>query len=229
VPTSEEASRVKEREEDMAKYIGPDCKLCRREGEKLFLKGERCFTPKCAFDRRAFAPGQHGRTHQGRGGERESDYARQLRAKQKARRVYGVLERQFRRFFGMASRRRGMTGLNLLQIVELRLDNVIYRMGLAVNRSQARQMVNHGHFMVNGVRTDIPSMILKPGDTITLHEGSRSTTLFHDLPDLAEPRNCAVWLERDAKTLSGRVLRLPDRSEIDGNLNEQLIVEYYSR
>jgi small subunit ribosomal protein S4 len=212
----------------MAKYTGPVCKLCRREGEKLMLKGERCFTPKCAFEKRGFPPGQHGRSRQGRG-ERESDYARQLRAKQKARRVYGILERQFRRFFGLAQHRRGMAGLNLLQIVELRLDNVVYRMGLAVNRGQARQLVTHGHFMVNGVRTDIPSMILKPGDNIALHETSRTSTFFRELPDYSEPRNCAIWLERDVKTLSGRVLRLPERSEIDGNLNEQLIVEYYSR
>ena len=129
----------------MAKYIGPVCKLCRREGEKLFLKGERCFSPKCAFEQRGFAPGQHGRTSQGRS-ERESDYARQLRAKQKARRVYGILERQFRRYFGVAQHRRGLTGLNLLQTLELRLDNVVFRMGLAENRAQARQLVNHGHF-----------------------------------------------------------------------------------
>ena len=158
----------------MARYIGPVCRLCRREGEKLFLKGERCFTPKCAFEKRGFAPGQHGKTGGARGrSERESDYARQLRAKQKARRVYGVLERQFRRYFGIAQRRRGLTGLNLLQTLELRLDNVVFRMGLADNRAQARQMVTHGHFLVNGIRTDIPSMILKPGDIVTVREGSR--------------------------------------------------------
>lgn len=212
----------------MARYIGPACKLCRREGEKLFLKGERCYTPKCAFEHKGFIPGEHGRTRQGRG-ERESDYARQLRAKQKARRVYGILERQFRRYFAVSMRRRGMTGLNLLQILELRLDNVVYRMGLAENRGQARQMVTHGHFMVNGIRSDIPSMILKPGDVVTIREKSRKTTLFHELPEIAEKRNCAMWIDRDVKSLSGRVLRLPERAEIDGNLNEQLIVEYYSR
>ena len=212
----------------MGKYIGPVCRLCRREGEKLFLKGERCFSPKCSFDKRSFIPGQHGRTTQGRS-ERESDYARQLRAKQKARREYGILERQFRRFFGMAAKRRGMTGLNLLQTLELRLDNVVYRLGLAQNRAQARQMVNHGHFAVNGIHSDVPSMLLKPGDVITLRQGSRSKPFFKELPDLAEKRNCAVWLDRDVKSISGRVLRLPERAEIDGNLNEQLIVEYYSR
>jgi small subunit ribosomal protein S4 len=216
----------------MAKYIGPVCKLCRREGEKLFLKGERCFTPKCAFEKRGFAPGQHGRTGQGgRGGgsERASDYARQLRAKQKARRVYGMFERQFRRFYGLALKRRGLTGLNLLQNLEMRFDNIIYRFGLAENRSQARQLVTHGHFCVNGIRTDIPSMLLRPGDVITVRKGSEKTTYFKEVADVAEKRNCAVWLDRDLKNLTGKVVRVPERAEIDGNLNEQLIVEYYSR
>jgi small subunit ribosomal protein S4 len=212
----------------MAKYIGPACKLCRREGEKLFLKGERCFSPKCAFERRSFIPGQHGRSGQGRT-ERASDYARQLRAKQKARRVYGILERQFRRYFGVAQHHRGQTGLNLLQTLELRFDNVVFRMGLADNRAQARQLVNHGHFMVNGIHSNIPSMLLKPGDVLSVREGSRSLKFFKELPDFAEKRNCAVWLDRDVKSISGRVLRIPERAEIDGNLNEQLIVEYYSR
>ncbi len=213
----------------MARYLGPACKLCRREGEKLFLKGQRCFSPKCAFERRGYAPGAHGKTGSRGSSDRVSDYSRQLRAKQKARRVYGVLERQFRRYFGVALRRRGLTGLNLLQTLELRLDNVIFRMGLAENRSQARQMVTHGHFLVNGVRTDIPSMLLRPGDKLDVREGSRSNPFFKELPDFAEKRNCAVWLDRDVKNLSGRVVRLPERSEIDGNLNEQLVVEFYSR
>jgi small subunit ribosomal protein S4 len=212
----------------MAKYIGPVCKLCRREGEKLFLKGARCFTPKCAFDKRSFVPGQHGKGGQGRN-ERESDYARQLRAKQKARRVYGVLERQFRRYFSYARTHRGLTGYNLLLTLELRMDNVVFRMGMAENRAQARQMVTHGHFMVNGIRTDIPSMLLRPGDKLEVREGSRKDPFFKELPDISEKRSCALWLDRDVKNLSGRVLRQPDRSEIDGNLNEQLIVEYYSR
>ena len=214
----------------MARYLGPVCKLCRREGEKLFLKGQRCFSPKCAFEHRSYAPGAHGKTGGGQGRQdRSSDYSRQLRAKQKARRVYGVLERQFRRYFGVAQHRRGLTGLNLLQTLELRLDNVVYRMGLAENRSQARQLVNHGHFMVNGVRTDIPSMFLRVGDRLEVREGSRSEPFFKEMPDLSEKRNCALWLDRDLKSFSGRVLRMPERSEIDGNLNEQLIVEYYSR
>lgn len=212
----------------MAKYLGPACKLCRREGEKLFLKGERCYSPKCAFDRRGFAPGQHGRTGQGRS-DRVSDYSRQLRAKQKARRVYGMYERQFRRYYALALRRRGITGMNLLQILESRLDNVVYRLGYAVDRAQARQLVSHGHFLVNDRRTDIPSMIMKEGDVITVRPGSTDTTYFKDLRDIAEDRTVPAWLDRDLKNLSGKVIRLPERSEIDSNLTEQLIVEYYSR
>jgi small subunit ribosomal protein S4 len=212
----------------MARYIEPVCKLCRREGEKLFLKGERCYTSKCAFERRAYAPGQHGQSNQGRN-RRMSDYSRQLRAKQKARRIYGILEKQFRRYYSIAIRTRGITGLIMLQILEARLDNVVYRMGLASNRAQARQMVNHGHFVVNGRKTDVPSMVLKAGDTLQVREESKKNGLFKDLAEQAEKTNCALWLERDLKTLSGRVLRMPERGEIDGNLNEQLIVEYYSR
>ena len=143
--------------------------------------------------------------------------------------MYGILERQFRRYFGVALQRRGLTGLNLLQTLELRLDNVIYRMGFAENRAQARQMVAHGHFTVNGRRTTIPSMLLRAGDVVEVREASRSRTLFKELPDFAEKRQCAMWLDRDVKKVSGRVLRLPERGEIDGNLSEQLIVEYYSR
>jgi len=212
----------------MAKYTGPACKLCRREGEKLFLKGARCFSPKCAFEKRGFAPGQHGRTRQGRS-ERESVYAHQLRDKQRARRVYGMLERQFSRYYTIAQRTRGMTGFNLLQTLETRLDNVVFRMGLAENRAQARQLVNHGHFRLNGRRADIPSMLVKPGDVISVSETSKSTTYFKELADVAEKRTCAVWMDRDLKNLTGRILRLPERAEIDGNIDEQLIVEYYSR
>ena len=212
----------------MAKYIGPVCKLCRREGEKLFLKGERCFSPKCSFDKRDYAPGQHGR-NMSRRRKRESDYGKQLRAKQRARRVYGVLERQFSRYYKVALQRRGLTGLNLLQILESRLDNVIFRMGFASSRAEARLMVTHGHFVVNGRRTDIPSMLLKDGDEIAVREGSRKKTYFKTLGEVAEKRNVPAWLERDAKALAGKVGRLPERTEIDGNLNEQLIVEYYSR
>ncbi len=212
----------------MAKYIGPVCKLCRREGEKLFLKGERCFSPKCSFDKRDYAPGQHGR-NMSRRKKRESDYGRQLRAKQRARRVYGVLERQFSRYYKVALQRRGLTGLNLLQILESRLDNVVYRLGFASSRAEARLMVTHGHFVVNGRRTDIPSMLLKEGDELLVREGSRKLPYFKNLGEIVEKRNVPAWLERDAKTLAGKVQRLPERSEIDGSLNEQLIVEYYSR
>ena len=212
----------------MAKYRGPVCRLCRREGEKLFLKGERCFTPKCAVERRGYAPGQHGKSSQFRR-KRDSDYNRQLRAKQKARRVYGVLERQFRRYYEVSLQRRGLTGLNLLQILESRLDNVIYRLGYADSRPQARLLVTHGHFLVNGRRTDVPSMILSPSDVITVREESRRRPYFQDLAAVAEEKTVTNWLNRDIKTLSGSVLRLPERSEIDGNLSEQLIVEYYSR
>lgn len=212
----------------MAKYRGPVCRLCRREGEKLFLKGERCFTPKCAFERRGYAPGQHGKSSQFRR-RRDSDYNRQLRAKQKARRVYGVLERQFRRYYEVSLQRRGLTGLNLLQILESRLDNVVYRLGYADSRAQARLLVTHGHFSVNGRRTDVPSMLLSPNDVVSVRDESRRRPYFQDLAAVAEERTVSNWLNRDIKTLSGSVLRLPERSEIDGNLSEQLIVEYYSR
>jgi small subunit ribosomal protein S4 len=216
----------------MAKTLSPVCKLCRREGEKLYLKGERCFGPKCSFEKRSFAPGQHGKTSgRGRGASRtgESDFARQLRAKQKARRVYGVLERQFRRYYQTALGRRGLTGLNLLQILESRLDNVVFRLGYASSRSQARSLVTHGHFTVNGRRTDVPSMLLKQGDEIAVRSGSGTLTYFKDLPSLAEKRASPAWLGRDVQHLLGSVSRMPDRSEIEGTLNEQLIVEYYSR
>ena len=212
----------------MAKYRGPVCRLCRREGEKLFLKGERCFTPKCAVERRTYAPGQHGKSSQFRR-KRDSDYNRQLRAKQKARRVYGVLERQFRRYYEVSLQRRGLTGLNLLQILESRLDNVIYRLGYADSRPQARLLVTHGHFSVNGRRTDVPSMLLSANDVVSVREQSRRRPYFQDLAATAEERTVSNWLNRDVKTLSGSVLRLPERAEIDGNLSEQLIVEYYSR
>ncbi len=217
----------------MSKNLSPVCKLCRREGDKLYLKGERCFSPKCAFERRSFAPGQHGRTGSRSGGGnrmgRESDYLRQLRAKQRARRVYGILERQFRRYYEVALQRRGLTGLNLLQILESRLDNVVFRLGFASSRAQARVMVTHGHFTVNLRRTDVPSMLLKEGDTISVREGSQGLTYFKGLGDLADARTAPAWLNRDTKGLTGSVQRLPERAEIDGSLNEQLIVEYYSR
>jgi small subunit ribosomal protein S4 len=212
----------------MGKYRGPVCKLCRREGEKLFLKGARCFSNKCSFERRDYPPGHHGRSAQFRR-RRESDYGRQLRAKQKARRVYGVMERQFRRYYRVALNRRGLTGLNLLQILETRLDNVVYRMGYADSRAQARLLVTHGHFNVNGRRTDVPSMLLTADDEVEVRAGSAGRTYFKDLRSLVEDRTAPEWISRDVKNLSGKVVRLPERIEIDGNLNEQLIVEYYSQ
>jgi len=215
----------------MSKHIGPVCKLCRREGEKLYLKGQRCFSPKCSFEKRSYAPGQHGKTAS-RGGNRsgrESDYLRQLRAKQRARRVYGVLERQFRRYYEVALQRRGLTGLNLLQILESRLDNIVYRLGYASSRAQARVMVTHGHFTVNDHRTDVPSMLLHEGDVVSVREGSRGLEYFKVLGEEADSRTTPSWLARNTTQLNGVVQRLPERAEIDGTLNEQLIVEYYSR
>ncbi len=212
----------------MAKYRGPVCKLCRREGEKLFLKGARCYTSKCSFERRSYPPGMHGKGAQFRR-KRESDFARQLRAKQKARRVFGVLERQFHRYYEVSLKRRGLTGLNLLQILESRLDNVIYRLGYASSRAEARLLVTHGHFVVNGRRTDVPSMLMSVGDVISVHPSALKSTYFKELGPLAETRNVPNWLNRDLKEYSGSVIRLPERAEIDANLGEQLIVEYYSR
>jgi small subunit ribosomal protein S4 len=212
----------------MSRYREAKCKVCRREGEKLFLKGERCFTEKCAFERRSYPPGQHGRGAQYRR-SRESDFSRQLRAKQKARRIYDISERQFRRYYATAQQRRGLTGLNLLQILESRLDNLVYRLGYAASRAQARMLVTHGHFNVNLRRTDVPSMVVKTTDQISVREGSMKRTFFKNLTKEAENRTPVEWVKRDLKTLSGNLVRLPERSEIDGNLDEQLIVEYYSR
>lgn len=212
----------------MAKHAGPVCKLCRREGEKLFLKGQRCYTPKCAFERRGFPPGEHGRDAQFRR-RRVSDYSRQLREKQKTRRVYGVSERQFRRYYQASLKRRGLIGENLLQMLERRLDNVVYRLGFAPSRAAARMLVTHGHFNINGRRTDVPSMLVRPGDSIDVRPGSRARPYFKELPEIAETRTLPRWLERDVKDLMGKVLQDPERADIDANLSEQLIIEYYSR
>ena len=212
----------------MAKYTGSVCKHCRREGEKLFLKGQRCYTPKCAIERREYPPGDHGRQAQWRR-RRVSEYWRQLREKQKTRRVYNVRERQFRRYYAKALQTRGMTGQNLLQMLERRLDNVIYRLNFAESRAQGRLLVTHGHFMVNGRRTDIPSMLIKPGDVIQVRDGSRKRTYFQQLTQTAESRAAPKWLERDSGNLIARVLQPPERGDIDANLNEQLVVEFYSR
>jgi small subunit ribosomal protein S4 len=211
----------------LARHNDPVCKLCRREGEKLFLKGERCFTPKCSFERRPYAPGMHGRQSQFR--RKESDYALQLRAKQKARRVYGIYERQFRRYFREAQRQKGLTGLNLLILLESRLDNVVYRLGFASSRPQARQLVQHGHFEVNGQKTNIPSYLVQPGDVITVHESSRGNSHFKEVGEIVDESQVPAWLSLDLSSLSGKVVDLPSRDDIDITLNEQLIVEYYSR
>jgi small subunit ribosomal protein S4 len=212
----------------MARYTGPVCKLCRREGEKLFLKGARCYSPKCAIERRAYPPGQHGRGASFRR-RRASDYSLQLREKQKARRIYGVLERQFRRYFQEALRRPGMTGENLLVILESRLDNVVYRLGFADSRAQARQLVQHGHFDLNGRRNDRPSTLLEPGDVVSVHPRSRKLKYFKELAAVIEDRDVPSWLAIDPSQMSGRVLALPAREAIEQPLQEQLIVEYYSR
>lgn len=212
----------------MAKYIGSVCKLCRREGEKLYLKGSRCLTPKCSFEKRGYAPGQHGPQAQWKR-KRESDYGIQLRAKQRARRIYGVLERQFRNYYRKAARTRGLTGIRLLQELEVRLDNVVYRLGYARSRAEARQLVSHGHFLVNGRRTDVPSLQLSLGDEIGVHLVSKERAIFRALLDEAEGRTIPTWLNRDVAALTGKMVAVPNRQEIYEPINEQLIVEFYSR
>lgn len=212
----------------MARYSGPVCRLCRREGEKLFLKGSRCLTPKCSFERRSYPPGQHGREGQFRRG-RASDYLLQLREKQKARRIYGVMERQFSNYFERAAHRSGLTGSNLLVLLECRLDNIVYRLGFASSRAHARQIVSHGHVMLNGRKTDVSSALVSAGDIISVRPESSRRTYFKDLRQNIDDRQVPRWLSLDAGNLSGKVLNLPVREDIDVSLNEQLIVEYYSR
>lgn len=214
----------------MARYIGPACKLCRREGEKLFLKGDRCMSPKCPFERdRGYPPGMHGRMAQFRSRQRPSDYLRQLREKQKARRIYGVLERQFRHMFDEALSRPGRTGETLLALLESRLDNVVYRLGFATSRAQARQLVQHGHFLVNGRRTRCPSLTVRPSDAIEVRAGSRKHVYFREFVKELGTRGVPAWLSLDAAAMTARVLTTPSREDIETPLNEQLIVEYYSR
>ncbi|GAB4480546.1 MAG: 30S ribosomal protein S4 [Anaerolineae bacterium] len=192
------------------------------------MKGSRCLSPKCAIERRNYPPGQHGKEKAFRRG-RASDFSLQLREKQKVRRIYGVLERQFRRYYRDALRRPGLTGTNLLIMLETRLDNVVYRMGFAESRAQARQLVSHGHFLVNGRRTDVPSYLLRPGDKIEVREGSRKRTYFKDLREVMADWSVPQWLSRDVSALRGEVVRLPERTDIEMTINEQLIVEYYNR
>ena len=208
----------------MARYTGPVCKLCRREGVKLFLKGDKCFT-KCTLDRRSTKPGQHGTSRP----RKESGYAKQLREKQRVRRTYGVLEKQFRRHFNTAARRPGKTSENLMQVLEMRLDNLVYRMGFGDSRAQARQLINHGHFTVNGRKTDIASFIAKPNDVIAVRERSRSLEYFKTRILLLAQKGVPSWLSLNVDEMSGRVLTLPSRTDLEMPFDEQMVVEYYQR
>lgn len=211
----------------MARYNDSVCRLCRREGMKLFLKGERCYSPKCAIEDRNMPPGMHGMKRSRR---KTSDFGRQLREKQKVRRIYGVLERQFRGYFRQALKAKGVTGATLLQLLELRLDNVVFRMGFATSRAQARQLVTHGHLVVNGHKVDIASYAVQPGDVVQIGEHSRALPYFKNLVQfssrVSSPKK---WLSVDMAALSGRVTELPGRDDIDIPINDQLVVEFYSR
>ena len=209
----------------MARYTGESCRVCRREGEKLFLKGSRCYTDKCAIARRAYAPGQHGQKR-----KKQSEYGTQLREKQKAKSFYGVLESQFRKYFEEASRSKEVTGLKLLQILESRLDNVVYRLGLATSRAQARQLVRHGHFEVNGVKVNIPSYLTKVGEVVKVKESSANSEIFKQIVEATENgRPVPTWLEADLSNRTGKIVALPSRDEIDLPVKEHLIVELYSK
>jgi len=208
----------------MARYTGSVCRLCRREGAKLFLKGTRCYTKKCAFERRPTPPGQHGVRRR-----KVGDFGLQLREKQKVRRVYGVLERQFRNYFNEAEHTEGITGENLLRSLETRLDNVVFRLGFASSRVQARQLVAHGHFAVNGVPTNIPSYVAKPGDKVEVRESHRSREAFKVIRETLKSHTAPEWLSLDAANLSGSIASQPRRDQMPLDLSEQLVVEYYSR
>ena len=208
----------------MARYTGAVCKLCRREGKKLFLKGERCYTGKCAFERRSYAPGQHG---QGR--KKTSEYGMQLRAKQQARRYYGIQEGQFHKYFLMAERRQGMTGENLLKICESRLDNVAYLLGWASSRAEARQLTTHGHYLVNGKKVDIPSYLLKEGDVVSLRQKSLDSDKIKAVLEANGSRPVPEWLDKDSENMTAKVVKMPDREQIEVPVEEHLIVEFYSK
>ncbi|HHT05491.1 MAG TPA: 30S ribosomal protein S4 [Hydrogenispora sp.] len=210
----------------MARYIGSVCKMCRREGEKLFLKADRCLSDKCSFNRRSYAPGQHG---QGQARRKLSEYGLQLREKQKLRRIYGLLEAQFHRYFEMAERKKGITGENLLQLLETRLDNVVYRLRLAGSRREARQLVRHGFFRVNDRKVNIPSYQVKPGDVITLKENATNSVLIKGILEANNGQNIPEWLELDTNSWTARVISIPSREQIDVPVQEHLIVELYSR
>lgn len=208
----------------MARYVDPVCRLCRREGLKLFLKGERCYTDKCAIERRNYPPGQHG---QGR--SKFSEFAVQLREKQKLKRMYGLMEGQFRRYFELAERSRGVTGETLLVLLERRLDNIVYRLGFATSRAEARQLVRHGHFRVDGKKVDIPSYRVSIGQVISIRERSRSVARFAESLAHSERRGTAEWLEVSPESFSGRVKALPSRADLTMPINEKLVVELYSK
>jgi len=208
----------------MARYTGPACKLCRREGTKLFLKGDRCTSGKCALDRRNTAPGQHGAA-----GKKQREYGLQLREKQKTRRYYGVLERQFLNYFEEADRKEGMTGENLICLLERRFDNVVFRMGFASSHKEARQLVLHGHFTINGKKVDIPSLIVKAGDVIAVKESSKESPKFKALAEEATKVHTPKWLDVKAEAMTATVTTLPAREDVDFDFNEQLIVEFYSK
>ncbi|MDS1030445.1 30S ribosomal protein S4 [Bacillota bacterium LX-D] len=208
----------------MARYKEAVCRLCRREGMKLYLKGDRCYSDKCAVDRRNYAPGQHGQNR-----KKVSEYGLQLREKQKARRVYGVLEKQFENYFAKADRQKGVTGENLLRLLERRLDNVVYRLGFAGSRPEARQLVRHGHFTINGRKVNIPSLQVRVGDEIAVREKSVGSEKFKELAELAAQKTVPNWLELNAPALRARVIALPSREDIDIPVEEHLIVELYSR
>jgi small subunit ribosomal protein S4 len=208
----------------MARYTGAVCRLCRREGQKLFLKGERCYSDKCAIARRQYAPGQHGQNR-----KKISEYGLQLRAKQKAKRYYGVLEGQFAKYFDIAERKAGVTGENLLRVLESRFDNVAYRLGFASSRKEARQLVLHNHFTVNGKKANIPSMLLKVGDVVAVAEGSRTSDKIKAVIEANSARPVPQWLDVDTNTMSGKIVVLPNREDIDLDVEEHLIVELYSK
>ncbi len=208
----------------MAKYTGPKCRQCRREGTKLFLKGEKCYTAKCAIENRPFPPGQHGQRR-----TRLSDYATQLREKQKMRRIYGVLERQFRNYYKAAAGKKGSTGENLLQLLEGRLDNVVYRMGFAASRTEARQLVRHNAITVNGQRVTIPSYQVRPNDNLAIAEKSRKQLRVQSALEIAEQRGFVDWIDVDAKKMEGVFKALPERSDLPAEINEHLVVELYSK
>jgi small subunit ribosomal protein S4 len=208
----------------MARYTGAVCKLCRREGKKLFLKGERCYTGKCSVERRAYAPGQHGQSR-----KKTSEYGLQLRAKQQARRYYGIQEGQFHKYFLMAERKQGVTGENLLRICESRLDNVVYLLGWANSRAEGRQLVTHGHYKVNGKKVDIPSYLLKAGDTVSIKAKSMESDKIHSVLDINSARPVPQWLELNRDSVEAKVLSMPEREQISVPVEEHLIVEFYSK